>query len=304
MAKFNLLSKKPNFKEFPFHASVSKIKTFDVKSGGCHQKYRFGYIEKLPKKEWDFHFFGKYSHRVLELFERTMMQNIEKAKDPDFCVLTMLQQKEIALQEFGSKLTEAQINEAFNIFDIYLGQYCEAQEKNLAPQVLAVEDEFYIDLDGKLLLQGVIDRREIDSDGVRKCTDYKTSKEMNFLEKDDFQLLTYCLVEFLRHPEEKIFRGSYVMLKHQCQAINFQYTPEEVWVAGEKFLNYAEEIQKEKLFRPNPTALCYYCDYNDVSLCPEGARMTQIIEKKKQEKELREKLKDKKSIIGASSWST
>jgi CRISPR/Cas system-associated exonuclease Cas4 (RecB family) len=214
----------------------------------------------------------------------------------------MFLQKEEGLKEFGKKLTEEQKKETFEIFEIYLSQYLAAQEKGLASKVLAVEDEFYVDLDGKMLLQGVIDRIEVDADLIRKCTDYKTSKEMDFLAKDDFQLMTYCFVDALRNPEEQVFRGSYVMLKHQCQTINFQYTRDQVMKVGEKFLAYAEEIQKEKLFRPTTTPLCYFCDYNSQKLCPEGFQMTQIIERRKKEKEMREKLKANKSVFGASGW--
>lgn len=302
MPKFNLLKSKPNYKDFSFNASVSKIKTFDSESGGCALKYRYSYVERLPKKEWDFHFFGKFSHRVLELFHRSLIQNPNKIKDSEFCIQQMAQKKEEGLKEFGHKLTEEQKKETFQIFEIYLAQYLESQENGTASNVLAVEDEFYVDLDGKMLLQGVIDKVEIDFNAIRKCTDYKTSKEMGYLADDDFQLQTYCFVEALRNPEEQIFRGSYVMLKHECQTINFQYTRDQVMQVGEKFLAHMEEIQKEKLFRPTTTPLCYFCDYNSQKLCPEGYQMTQIIEKRKKEKELRDKIKANKTILGASSW--
>lgn len=302
MSKFNLLKTRPAFKDFPFHASVSKIKTFDPKSGGCHLKFYRGYIERLPKKEWDFHFFGKFCHRVLELFHKTTIDNPEKIKDSEFLSFAMAHQKDEGLKEFGEKLTEEQKLECFKIFDTYLAQFYELQQKENVSQILAVEDEFFIDLDGKVLLQGVIDRIDLDHDGIRKCADYKTAKDMNFLEKDDFQLLTYCFVDYLRHPEATKFRGSYIMLKHDCQEIKFEYSPEKVIPIGEKFLAYAEEIQKEKLFRPNPTPLCSYCDFNDQTLCPEGYSMTKMMEKKKKEKEQKINLKNNVQVFGATKW--
>jgi hypothetical protein len=44
--------------------SVSKTKTFL----DCKAKYKYAYIEKLPRKDWDFHIFGKFCHKVLEDF--------------------------------------------------------------------------------------------------------------------------------------------------------------------------------------------------------------------------------------------
>ena len=54
--------KKASAAELPL--SVSKVKTFD----DCKAKYRYTYIEKLPRKEWSFHIFGSFLHLVLEEF--------------------------------------------------------------------------------------------------------------------------------------------------------------------------------------------------------------------------------------------
>jgi DNA-binding protein YbaB len=52
-----------------FKLSVSKAKTFE----DCKAKYKFSYIEKLPKKDWDFHVFGKFLHAILEEFHLQLM---------------------------------------------------------------------------------------------------------------------------------------------------------------------------------------------------------------------------------------
>ena len=51
--------------------SVSKTKTFL----DCKAKYKFCYIEKLPRKDWDFHTFGKFCHKVLEDFHNAYVKN-------------------------------------------------------------------------------------------------------------------------------------------------------------------------------------------------------------------------------------
>ena len=61
----SLLKEKPS--EFDgLWLSVSKAKTFD----DCQAKYRFSYIEKLPRKTWSFHILGRFAHSVLEAFHR------------------------------------------------------------------------------------------------------------------------------------------------------------------------------------------------------------------------------------------
>ena len=53
-----------------FRVSVSKTKTFL----DCKAKFKFCYVEKLPRKDWDFHIFGKFCHSVLEEFHKTYME--------------------------------------------------------------------------------------------------------------------------------------------------------------------------------------------------------------------------------------
>jgi hypothetical protein len=59
-----------------FNISVSKGKTFDA----CRRKFKFCYIEKLPRIDRDFHIFGKFLHFCLEYFHKHMIeqQNLGK----------------------------------------------------------------------------------------------------------------------------------------------------------------------------------------------------------------------------------
>ena len=53
-----------------FFLSVSKAKTFDQ----CKAKFKYQYIEKLPKKSWDFQIFGQFLHAILENFHELMLK--------------------------------------------------------------------------------------------------------------------------------------------------------------------------------------------------------------------------------------
>ena len=59
-----LLDSRPEKNKEILNLSVSKLKTFE----DCKTKFKFSYIDKLPKKEWEFHSFGKFLHAVLEYF--------------------------------------------------------------------------------------------------------------------------------------------------------------------------------------------------------------------------------------------
>ena len=67
--KSKMLSARPE-PALPLSLSVSKVKTFK----DCKAKYQYSYIEKLPRKEWDFHIFGKFLHEVLENFHKCIIE--------------------------------------------------------------------------------------------------------------------------------------------------------------------------------------------------------------------------------------
>ena len=236
--------------------SVSKVKTFQ----DCKAKYRYSYIEKLPRKEWDFHIFGKFLHDVLENFHKELMQDAEQPWH------TLMGR---CFKEATTKynMTAEQKSESKDILQSYLGQMAEQKKTGTLPKVIDVEREFYIDINNKVLLNGFIDRIQIDSDGTLHVADYKTTKNKKYL-KDFFQLLTYAYVIMLDDPSIERIKASYILLRHDFEYLTEIYKRPEVLSIADRFLKYADNIQAERLWRPTPQFLCKYCDFVDV--CDEG----------------------------------
>lgn len=233
-----------------FSLSVSKAKTFE----SCKAKYYYTYIKKFPRKEWDFFAFGSFLHEVLENFHRSLIENPEQESS-----LLMTKIFKQSLSNWKDKLAHEQKIEGWKIIGKYL-------EKDF-PNILAVEKNFYIDLDGKILLNGFIDIVQKDNDGIIHVADYKTTKNKKYL-KDYFQLLTYAFVLMLEDPSMQKIRASYVLLRHNFEYITKEYTRDEVMKVAEKFVQYAADIEDEKLWRPNPQFLCKYCDH--LERCSDG----------------------------------
>lgn len=240
-----------------FALSVSKYKTFDT----CHAKYRYSYIEKLPKKEWEFQVFGKFLHEVLELFEKEIIAGYT---GQDHTLMKKVFDQ--ALANWSEKMTKEQMNECHKIMLGYLKKRNDLRLENKLPTPLAAEKQFNVDISRKVLINGFIDLLQQDADGVLHVADYKTSKDKRFLKKDLFQLKTYAYVMALEDPTWTKIRTSYIMLKHNFEVIAKEFTREEVLEIEDIFLKKAEDINSEKLFRPNPGPLCKYCDYSNV--CP------------------------------------
>lgn len=250
--------------------SVSKTKTFE----DCKAKFKFCYIDKLPRIERDFHTFGKYLHQVLENFHKALIETPSRRDD----WLTVLDEAwDAAYKEYEDKMTGLQYKEAREIVEEYKALL---KEEGL-PTVIAVEKPFYINLNKKVLLNGFIDRVQIDPDGMVHVADYKTTKNPKYL-KDFFQVMTYCYALCLEDPSIKKFRASFILLRHNFDYLTQEFTREEVISVAEKFIKAASNIEEEKLWRPNPQFLCKYCDYLDH--CKSGKNyLTKkgVLEKKK-----------------------
>jgi len=234
--------------------SVSKTKTFLQ----CKKQFEFNYIHKLPKKDWDHHVFGKFCHKVLEEFHTQYING---------CLLpyniTMTDAFKVAWAEYKDKMTPEMKKDCWAIIDKYLRFI----SKEKATNVIAVEKRFELPIEN-IVLNGAIDRIQLDDDGVIHVADYKTVKNKKYLKDDFFQLLTYAYVIISEDPSIKKVRASYILLRHDFEYITTEFAKKDILKVKDKYIEYAKQIVNEKEFKPNPTALCNYCDFQEH--CPEG----------------------------------
>ena len=240
--------------------SVSKTKTFL----DCKAKYKFAYIEKLPRNDWDFHIYGKFCHKVLEDFHNAYIINNSTAPFN----LEMGNAYKSAIKEFGDKMMPDMKKDCWAIIDKYLRIVTNDKKNNLSANVIACEKNFDFPVTEKLVLNGMIDRIQIDDDNVVHVCDYKTVKNKKYLKNDFFQLLTYAYVMLLENPDLDKVRASYILLRHDFEYITTEFTVPQILQVKDQYIKYAEQMVSEKNFTPNPTALCNFCDF--LGKCPEG----------------------------------
>jgi RecB family exonuclease len=243
--------------------SVSKTKTFL----DCKAKYKFSYIEKLPQKDHDYHIFGKFLHKVLEDFHNVYI--LDNSNTP--FNIEMNKAFKGALVEYGRSMSSEMKKECWGIINKYLYLITQDKKNNLSSKIIACEKKFDFEVTDKIILNGMIDRVQIDADNVVHVCDYKSSKDSKFLKKDFFQLLTYAYVMLTENPELKVIRASYIMLRHNFEYITKEFTADKILSIKDQYIKYAEQMINEKEFVPNPTILCRYCDYSD--RCAEGKKM-------------------------------
>ena len=238
--------------------SVSKTKSFIQ----CKKQFKFNYILKFPKKDRDYHIFGKFCHMVLEEFHRTYLEG---------CLLpynvVMSDSFKKAIIEYKDKMTPEMKKECWTLIDKYLRMVTTEKSNGLPANVIAVEKRFEFPVEN-VILNGAIDRIQLDDDNVVHVCDYKTSKNKEYQKKDFFQLLTYAYIIASEDPTIKRVRASYIMLIHNFEYITTEFSLDQILGIKDKYLEYARQIQTEEEYSPNPTALCSYCDF--LEHCPEG----------------------------------
>jgi putative RecB family exonuclease len=231
--------------------SVSKCKTYD----SCHKQFHFSYILKIPKQEESYHILGKFCHKVLEDFHIAYMNDCK-----DLYKDTMTTAFKNACVEFKDGMTKEMKKEAFYM----LYEYLKKIENKKMPHIVGCEKPFSLPIEENVILNGVIDRVQIDDDGVLHVADYKTTKNKTYLKDDWTQLLTYMYVLIDEYPNDQIFRGSYVLLRHNFEYITKEFTKDEVLKVKEKYISYANQIKNEKEYKPNITKLCGWCPYKEI----------------------------------------
>jgi hypothetical protein len=242
--------------------SVSKTKCFLQ----CKKQFHFSYILKFPKKERDYHIFGKFCHKVLEDFHNAY---INDHSEKPFNIEMGIAYK-TALSEYGNKMTSEMKKECWDIINRYLQIVSQDKKNNLPANVTACEKSFFFEVDKNIILNGMIDRVQIDADNVPHVCDYKTVKNKKYLKNDFFQLLTYAYVMLTEDPTITKVRASYILLRHDFEYITTEFSVPQILEIKDKYIEYARQILSEKEFAANPSPLCGYCDF--VEVCEEGRK--------------------------------
>lgn len=235
--------------------SVSKVKTYDH----CKKQYYFNYILKLPQKDFEFHTLGKTVHLILELFHSTY---INGSSEPKHKVMGRAYKKALSL--YSSKLTKESRKEIYDIIDSYLQKVSKEQK----PDIIAVERNFNVHIADRVVLNGMIDRVQLDKDGVLHVIDYKSTKNPKYLKDDFLQLLTYAYILAEEDSSIEKVRGSYVMLRHNFEYITKEFSRKEIEQIKSKYEGYAASIGNQADWNANVGPLCNYCSF--LSECEEG----------------------------------
>lgn len=248
----------------PLRLSVSKTKTYLE----CQKRYKFAYVLKLPQKDNTFTIFGKFCHKVLEDFHLAYLNGSQEQYN-----VVMSKAFKQALTEFV--LTPEMKKECWDIINEYLKIVTDDKKNKVSANVISCEKRFEFNLTDNIVLNGMIDRIQIDDDGIIHVGDYKTIKNKKYLKGNDLQLLTYAYyILFQEYPDAEKVRCSYILLRHNFEYVTYEFSREDVLKAKELYIGYTNDILSETEYKPTVSGLCAYCPF--VNLCEEGQRKANI----------------------------
>ena len=230
--------------------SASSVKTYEQ----CPKKYYYSYIDKQPKQDWEHLLLGNCAHRTLEIFHN-IYRDIGTSKHKTLSEI-MKVSFSAARKEF--KLKEETINECFSL----LSDYLVSVRKNGMPVVIGIEQDFEIKLSNSVIVRGFIDRIDLLDDNTYHIVDYKTTKNVKYLEP--LQLKVYGLWLEKEFPEINKFKASYSLLRHGSKLKSYNLSVEDLKSVKTDLLNYASTIRTENTWAPIPTALCNWCDFKNI----------------------------------------
>lgn len=222
----------------------------------CQKKYHYQYIEKPPiqPKDWSFLEFGKCAHKCLENFHNELMTRVVPVSEYNSI---MSESVKSALKEFDMNILRPEFPDLKRVLNIYLDK----MKQDGLPQVIHNELDFNINV-GDYIVRGYIDRIDKVSDGVYKVVDYKTNKNAKYL--TPFQLQLYALVIKERFPDATSISGSYVLLKHDCKTLDYEFSDEDIKKTYDKVVSIGRSIDTRDIWEKNPSLLCNWCDYKEI----------------------------------------
>jgi ATP-dependent helicase/DNAse subunit B len=240
--------------------SVSKVKSFDL----CRKQYSYNYILHLPKKDQDYHIFGKFLHKVLEWFHQQYI---------DGCYLpyniTLGNAFKTVWAEYKNKMTPEMKKECWDILNQYLQIVSKNKNNGMPFNIISVEKEFNFPIGENLLIRGAIDIVKLDDDNVLHVADWKSTKNKKYLVNDDFlQLKTYAFILMSQNPEITKIRTSYVLMRHNFEYVTREFSVDDIMPIKQKYEEYSEQIKSEKEFAASPSQLCGWCSF--LEHCVEG----------------------------------
>lgn len=259
--------------------SYSKLSTFIQ----CPMKYKLKYVDGNFEASEAIHLdIGNLLHKVLEIKYRNIIENKENNYEE---LLEIIQngiaeetEKDkgkyiIGIEKIKEKFGEdrfIEIDSKSNLsYEDKLQVFYDYLEKDDIGfwKPFVVEQPFEFNYEGKAILNGFIDRIDINENGDLRVVDYKSSNKV-FDDKDlttPLQMFIYALAcenLFGKRPIE--YQYDMILLGAKQNACTKGYFNRGLKKLN-KTLDDIREYEESGNYKPKPTPLCHWCEFSETN---------------------------------------
>ena len=249
--------------------SHSRLSSFE----NCPRQFHYRYIEKRPVDTESIEaFLGKRVHEVLE----RLYHFIDRGQIPSLGKVVARFRADWE-QHFDAERvrTVRAENPAASYRELgerCLSNYYRRHYPFDSGETLSIEAHvaFPLDAAGRYRIQGFVDRIVRASDGAVEIHDYKTGRWVPSQAKldADRQLALYQLGYEAKHGRDAPVRLVWHYLQRDQVRVSTRTREQLDALCGET-VALIDRIESERDFAPKPSALCSWCEHNDV--CPATA---------------------------------
>lgn len=222
----------------------------------CPRRYKFHYIDDLAgkfKKPKPHFTMGENVHKALKEFFDSLLPQQRTKENLEKILRDIWRKNRVGFQD-----REEERNFGLMALSMLEKFY---QEEDINKKPLVLEKNYKINLDKDIILQGKIDRIDVENDEL-VIIDYKTGKEPE--ETDYLQLVIYSII-VVQKINKKIKKAYYWYLKNG-RKVSISPTQKDLENGIIEIKSLAEIIKNEQEFAPNVNKFCSWCEY--LSICP------------------------------------
>ncbi len=233
--------------------SYSAFDTFNR----CPLKYKLGYIDRVKVPQKPEFFFGGLIHEVVQMALK---------RDPIIPPLDELLAHYKRRWQSDSFPTKLEGEQYFKLGEDMIRKFHGSFKPGLR-NIVATEKRFYVPLNDKHVLNGIIDRIDKLPIGGYEVIDYKTSKKLPTQDEvdKDKQLCIYNFAVGALWPDVQDVRLTLYFLKFD-QKITTTRRVDEVKSIKDEIIATADKIENESKWEPKSNPLCDWCEYGE--FCP------------------------------------
>ncbi len=247
--------------------SISRIESFEK----CPLQYKYRYIDKVPLKVVTIEaFLGTQVHETLKEFYDFIRNRIVKPKEwllskydelwkKNFEDSIKIVKKELSAEEYYQKGKKS------------LADYYEEYQPFDRTKIVKTEESIYFNMkrnSEEYSFVGILDRLDWnDKEKIFEIHDYKTSSTLMTQEEadQDHQLPIYQLALMSKWPEAEKAKLVWHYLLFNKQIVSSR-TKKQLSEVQDKVVERIQIIEDSEEFIPHKSALCDWCDFQEI--CP------------------------------------